>query len=675
MYINDNVQAIYIHLVKNGGNYVREILEKQYSYRHWGKKDHPCHDDFSDPTKKDLDRYVHSITKKGKVRYYEANTNIHADKLRTYFTFTFVRNPYERVVSAFAYLKRTLYDHKKKTGSFVLHKTPESIEYYDDFATFVRHRDDVVPVAYYHAFGTQYDQLVNEAGEINISYIGRVETLNDDLIACMTKLGKELRHVDEIFYGKRKNTTDWGDKDMVDCYDKTSFEFVNTHFAQDFERFGYRKYASWEEFVDQYPRTLTNLSTKPSEKRITDLFVPQPIYVPARETTSKTHRIPLNIIQTFKTNVLHPVIYNNIQQILKLNPDCNYYLITDEIGEALIQAHFDDRVMKAYKKLQNGSAKGDFLRYVALYVYGGIYLDMDAGIMTQLSTFIPENIDFILRYYEDLVMVSQWIVMIQEKHGLLQEIIEEMVHRIEQEQSTSVILVTGPKLFSDVVYKFLNQENVYHVQEKLSLEERLRTIVHHPCLTQLNGLILPDLQYQHLFRFQFLGYRNHMLYYDAYKYNEPGGDGIYRNPKKHSSSVLLHHQPSMEQKETTTNLYKELLLFQYGQSRQQQSIQVYNRIIEVLFSELKKQSTYQEEQSIRALEIELNDAKDAMITTTRVMEQRIQDWIQPLYRQYAETITSHVCPTCSWVSWNQLAHECHSCTCLKGTYVSLREPL
>ena len=113
MYINDNVQAIYIHLVKNGGNYVREILQKLYSYRHWGKHDHPCHDDFSDPTTKDLDRYVHSITNKGKVRYYEANTNINADKLRTYFTFTFVRNPYERVVPAFAYLKRTLYDHKK----------------------------------------------------------------------------------------------------------------------------------------------------------------------------------------------------------------------------------------------------------------------------------------------------------------------------------------------------------------------------------------------------------------------------------------------------------------------------------------------------------------------------------------------------------------------------------
>jgi hypothetical protein len=272
MLITDENKAIYVAIVKNGSRYVTEVLNRYYNFRtiltnyyehhynpntvnveirHPYDNPHPNQDNFhrNDFQRlRDQDKYHHSITKGGKYRYYETHPYVKAERLEQYFTFSFVRNPYERLVSAFAYLKRTLY----KNPDTAIHKTPENKQYYIDFPTFIRHREDVVPVAYYHAFITQYDQLLNSKGEMKISFIGKVETLDDDLVECLTILGFPILHQKELFFDKRINVNQWEDKDITNYFDKESFEFANEHFKCDFEYFGYKRYESWEDFMLNY---------------------------------------------------------------------------------------------------------------------------------------------------------------------------------------------------------------------------------------------------------------------------------------------------------------------------------------------------------------------------------------------------------------------------------------
>ena len=109
---------------------------------------------------------------------------------------------------------------------------------------------------------------------------------------------------------------------------------------------------------------------------------------------NKAHNIPKMIIQTYKDNNVHPKIYENIQDILNLNPDYSYTFITDDIGRDLIKTHFDKNVLDAYDVLNAGAAKADLLRLVAIYIYGGVYIDLDSTIVIELNKFIDNDRDF-----------------------------------------------------------------------------------------------------------------------------------------------------------------------------------------------------------------------------------------------------------------------------------------
>ena len=64
-----------------------------------------------------------------------------------------------------------------------------------------------------------------------------------------------------------------------------------------------------------------------------------------------TQVIPKIILQTYKDNIIHEKIYNNINNILYINSDYDYYLITDDIGRSLIKKYFEKKILDAYDKL------------------------------------------------------------------------------------------------------------------------------------------------------------------------------------------------------------------------------------------------------------------------------------------------------------------------------------
>jgi mannosyltransferase OCH1-like enzyme len=194
-----------------------------------------------------------------------------------------------------------------------------------------------------------------------------------------------------------------------------------------------------------------------------------PTSIPAN--TKKTPQtIPKTITQTYVNNKIPEPIYDNLNQILKNNPEYDYRLITDQEAVEIMKMHFDQRTLNAFQQLILGAAKGDFVRYIALYLYGGVYLDLDASINLDLNTFISPNDEFIFFINGDRNL-EQFCFMIRPRHPLLLKVIEEMINRIENREH-NIFRATGPTLFNDVIYNTMSNTNIYDTNVNLTPNQR-----------------------------------------------------------------------------------------------------------------------------------------------------------------------------------------------------------
>ena len=175
------------------------------------------------------------------------------------------------------------------------------------------------------------------------------------------------------------------------------------------------------------------------------------------------NEIPKIIIQTYKNNYVNSQIALNIQNILKLNPNYNYLLITDKDAENLISSNFTNEIYQAYLKLNVGAAKGDFIRYIALYLYGGVYIDLDSSITINLDTFINYNLDFIF-FYDHAYNLMNTPIITKKKNPILLKLIYEVAKRINNNEQ-NIFIATGPTVFTDVVYNEITHENIYNVSK------------------------------------------------------------------------------------------------------------------------------------------------------------------------------------------------------------------
>jgi hypothetical protein len=64
--------------------------------------------------------------------------------------------------------------------------------------------------------------------------------------------------------------------------------------------------------------------------------------------------------------------------------------------ERFIQEHFEERVFQAYCNIGPGAFKADLWRYCVLYIYGGVYADIDTVCMSNIDEFVTDDMDFVV---------------------------------------------------------------------------------------------------------------------------------------------------------------------------------------------------------------------------------------------------------------------------------------
>ena len=143
------------------------------------------------------------------------------EKWENVFTFTFVRNPWSKVVSQ--------YNHRVKTNQTKLKENNIP------FSEWVKKTyGDEKDLTYYDKplmFMPQYDCLVDNTGIININFIGKFEDLKEDFLNLSSHL--EVKK-------KLKKTNASKLVNYKDYYNSGTAKIIEKHFEKDIEYFKYQ---------------------------------------------------------------------------------------------------------------------------------------------------------------------------------------------------------------------------------------------------------------------------------------------------------------------------------------------------------------------------------------------------------------------------------------------------
>uniref|UniRef100_A0A6C0EU80 Uncharacterized protein n=1 Tax=viral metagenome TaxID=1070528 RepID=A0A6C0EU80_9ZZZZ len=543
MLINYDLRAIFFHNVKCAGNYVKDILKKN-DFIETCIEDHENYINFvyDETYVKDI-KDKHTIRKMGKYRYFYSHQYANKLYMDNFFKFIFVRNPYTKIVSAYLYLKRRMeYDNNTIRGM------PDNIDYFEDFNIFIKNYKNVNNISYFHAFICQYENIIDFSNNINFQYIGRLENITNDLDAIF-----KILNIENTFNNQEKMNESTYEKNIEEYFNEESFHFVNTFFEKDFEIFGYKKYNTFEEFKNGFTSNMknaeyniSNINNKINNK-IPYYYIEITSFIKKKEEIIDTQIIPRILIQTYKNNYLHPCVYNNIMHILSKNPSYDYYFINDHDAIKLIEDNFDSNVLNAFKKLKVGSAKGHFIRYIALYIYGGVYLDLDATINMDLNDFIQKNGDYYFLYENFRSIITNWFIAITPKHIIMKKIIEEMVKRINNNIENNILLITGPNMMTCVIYNHLTNNdmmpeielNIKHCDFLNFIDENNNSL--HHFIDSIN------IQKNNLMKFHFPGYNKNMMYRIEKKYDNIVNFNIYYEPTENIDiSMNVSHEIKKE---------------------------------------------------------------------------------------------------------------------------------
>jgi mannosyltransferase OCH1-like enzyme len=168
--------------------------------------------------------------------------------------------------------------------------------------------------------------------------------------------------------------------------------------------------------------------------------------------------IPKNIFQSWYTKILDASIQSKIDSMKSMNPSYNYYLYDDLEMDDFVNNNFPSEITECYNKLNIIVAKVDFWRYLVIYKYGGVYLDMDSSIDRPLDEIIKENDQAIITAENNAGMFVQWAIIFNKEHPILKRVINLVIRNIRQNKYPNDIhKMTGPTVFSEAIQSIHTQ--------------------------------------------------------------------------------------------------------------------------------------------------------------------------------------------------------------------------
>lgn len=203
------------------------MLHKYYGFKNYYLH-RPDHDKFCF-NKKKTTKYINYENRiHGVLMYYKTSPYINKkmgmtpQKWDNYYKFCFIRNPYDKIVSAWYHVNR----------------------FNIPFPNFLNLKDVCNDVEYMHMFMPQVRNIINEKGQININFIGHFENLEHDFQLVLKNIGvKNIIHESEKKMNKRNHSH------YSEYYDQETLDKVNILLKEDFDNLDYIKIDDIKDFL------------------------------------------------------------------------------------------------------------------------------------------------------------------------------------------------------------------------------------------------------------------------------------------------------------------------------------------------------------------------------------------------------------------------------------------
>ena len=112
--------------------------------------------------------------------------------------------------------------------------------------------------------------------------------------------------------------------------------------------------------------------------------------------------IPKKIFQTYSSfDELHPDMKANSKKISEMHPDWEYTFFSEPDVLSFISEQFGKRFLEYYQKIDSdyGGTRADFFRYLVIFKYGGVYLDIKSGLTKHLKKIILDGDSFLCSHW------------------------------------------------------------------------------------------------------------------------------------------------------------------------------------------------------------------------------------------------------------------------------------
>lgn len=170
--------------------------------------------------------------------------------------------------------------------------------------------------------------------------------------------------------------------------------------------------------------------------------------------------IPNTIYQTYKSNEIPYSLYNEtIKNIWDLNTNCKYEFYSDERIKSFLRDEYNQNILNTFNKLTIGAAKGDLIRYLLLYKYGGIYCDLDNVLIDSFDNYLNKDDKFVVIRNTNK-RIDMHIVCVIPKHPLLKNIIDQTLYNINHYKGQKKTgHVTGPFMYRPIIYEYMKKHD------------------------------------------------------------------------------------------------------------------------------------------------------------------------------------------------------------------------
>tara|TARA_R110001583_G_scaffold105202_1_gene252647 strand:- start:13918 stop:14577 length:660 start_codon:yes stop_codon:yes gene_type:complete len=144
--------------------------------------------------------------------------------ITSYFKFTIVRNPWDRLVSAYFFLKKGGFGLKDKTWF------EQELSTYSSFDDFVRNWVNKKNIQKWHHFRPQYHYILNRHNKIKLDFVGYLENIDEDFNTIKKQIGVNCT---------LENSNKSQHNSYINYYNDETKEIVKEVYAEDIKLLGY----------------------------------------------------------------------------------------------------------------------------------------------------------------------------------------------------------------------------------------------------------------------------------------------------------------------------------------------------------------------------------------------------------------------------------------------------